>query len=278
MTKPSELTKYDNTKHVFQVYEMSRSGMSERAMAEALGVNRMTFRLWRERHPMFQEAIKKGQKAIAPNGKISFQDYVYKQLPEHIQKVWDQLSAIEAFAKGGPTAPHIERVLGPHGVNVRKYLFIHALVQSNFNPSEACKRLNIKRETFVTWAKEKDFRQLMDEIMWHKKNFFEGALVAAVERGETSAILFVNKTLNRDRGYGEKIDVSHEHTHEVNVNMIRVDELNLPLETRKKILDAMRAKKMDVTPALPAHEDVIDAEIVSKPQEEEVWEYKEDDE
>ena len=52
-----------------------------------------------------------------------------------------------------------------------------------------------------------------------------------------------NKTFNKSRGYTEKVDIgisgniNHQH------NIVHIDNLNLPIETRKQILDELRRAK-----------------------------------
>ena len=86
---------------------------------------------------------------------------------------------------------------------------------------------------------------MIEEIEWHKCNFFEEALVDLVAMRNPGAVMFVNRTKNADRGYSEKIQVEHSGAIATSVS---VDELELPMETRKELLRAVRASKViDVT-------------------------------
>ena len=87
-----------------------------------------------------------------------------------------------------------------------------------------------------------------------KKNFFESSLIGLVEEGHPGAVIFANKTVNADRGYSEKLRI--EHTAQGN-DLIDINELELDLDTRKKILDAIRSKK--AKPVLELREPSLDA-------------------
>jgi hypothetical protein len=90
-----------------------------------------------------------------------------------------------------------------------------------------------------------------------KKHFFENALIDLTIMRNPFAVVHVNKTLNRDMGYGEKIEVEHTHTH----SMLPVEKfsmaLRLQIEAEMKAIQAEEAK--DSTLALGSgQEDAID--------------------
>ncbi len=87
-----------------------------------------------------------------------------------------------------------------------------------------------------------------------KKDLFESALVGLVKQGEPSAVVFANKTLNRDRGYNDKVEVTH-----VLGEQHSVEDLQLSLEQRKEILAAIRDAQ---TKKLPDNTHVLEAEFV----------------
>jgi len=225
-------------------YELARSGISEQRMAQALGVAVSTLRKWKTNKPALADAIKRGKGSLDDNTPTqTFQQYIYQKLPEHLMQLYNEIEACESESNG---IQKVEALLSKHGKRARQHLFLHALVSGNFNVSRACSMVNISRKTFEHWVtNEPEFHELMEEIDFHKKNYFESALVGLVARGDSSATIFVNKTINRDRGYNEKIDlnvsgnIEHEHLHA----HIAVDELQLRLETRKEILEAIRNRK-----------------------------------
>jgi hypothetical protein len=149
----------------------------------------------------------------------------------------------------------IEELLDGHGIRAKQHLFIYALTQSMFNVSASMRKLGIARNTYEAWkTSDPEFAELVREIHWHKENFFESALIGRVASGDTAAIIHVAKTKLRDRGYNEKIEIEHTGSinHEHTINVI---DLDLPLDVRRTILEAVRAHQAtltDVTTPMPA--------------------------
>lgn len=193
----------------------------------------------------FYQSVQKGkypdlalakEMAEGRRGSGTLSDYIFKQLSPEAQALWEKIKFWDE--EGANTYTQIERILKGQTKKLRQELFVHALVNSSFDPSEAMRIVGISRQTYELWrAHDLDFRQLIEEIQWHKRNFFEKALHNLVEERHPAAVLFVNRTINADRGYGEKMKVEHEVTHGV-----RLEELDLDVETQRKILDAIRRK------------------------------------
>lgn len=225
-----------NNSYVFKAYELAKAGFSDKRIAEGMGITQVTLRSWRDKFPIMADAIEEGRTKRGLKGGETFIEYVYKQLPEELRAIWVEIERIEDEELG---PGRIEELFRDKSMRVRQHLFIHAYVDSNFNASEACRRLNIPRPTFESWKREEAFNMLIDEINWHKQNFFEGALVGLVRQGDTTATIFANKTLNRDRGYNDKqeISVNHNHSHS---HSIDIDALPLPIDIKKLILEAVR--------------------------------------
>jgi transposase len=230
-------------------YELAKSGMSEIKMAQALGVSTVTLRKWKDTKPALRFAIEKASSNGGSENMSTVQDfheYIYQKLPSHLAKIWDEIQAVEHEDN---SILKIEAMLKGAGKRGRQHLFLHALVTSNFNVSRACSMMNMSRKTFENWVtNEPEFGELMQEIDFHKKNFFEAALIGLVAGGDSSATIFVNKTINRDRGYNDKIEldvrgsVQHEHLHA----HIPMDELNLSLDVKREILKAIRFRNQSI--------------------------------
>jgi hypothetical protein len=187
---------------IFKAYDLAKVGSSEYKIAAALGVERQTVRNWRKMHPLFDKAIKIGKRTSQAGGTNTFIDYVYGMLPKELKSVWDEMQSYgENLSRS-----KIEALLWDKGKRFRQHLFIHALVHCNFNASEACRKVGITYDALQKWQ-EKDpiFTDLLTEVHIHKKNFFEGALINLIANGDTSATIFANKTINRDRGYSDKL-------------------------------------------------------------------------
>jgi len=226
-----------------EVYNLARSGLKEGQMAAALGISLPTFRSWERKKKAFKSAIQKGRKEYRGrnNKTASFEDYVYKRLSKDLRLTWNRICKLDK-KKGG--LEKIEAILDRKGRRVRQELFLHAWISGNFSISEALRKVNISRNTLERWKKEDpEFAKLVKQIPWYRKNFFEDHLSRLVAGGDSSAIIFVNRTYNRDRGYNEKFDIDMNLSGELNQNVMSVDVLKLPLETRKEILKSLRKNK-----------------------------------
>ncbi len=240
--KPKATTEAAETKHLrrwkpeyaFRIYDLSKTGMAVAHIAGALGVRPGTLAVWLEHDPQAKAARSEGLKVYESNSQ-TFQEYVFDQLPPELQATWQRLDEIKDGGVQG-----IEAALANTGKRGRQYLFLNALVATNFNPSAACRMVNITKRTFDLWLNEDpEFADLLAHMKWHKANLFESKLIELVKAGDTSAVLFANKTMNKDRGYGEKVEVEHTHTHRVGIQLEDLEPF-LDLEAKKAILEAVR--------------------------------------
>lgn len=225
---------------VIQVYELVKSGMSETSVSKVIGVSVDTFRRWGKKKTHFGLAIKAGRKVrrVGKNGGLNFQDYVFKRLSGPLRKIWRKINRLDE-AKSG--VEKIEALLDKGGVRVRQHLFIYAWVRSNFSISYAMRKLNISRSVFNKWKnKDREFAALVDEINWHKLNFFEDHFTSLVAGGCVPATIHGVKTMCRSRGYGDKLGLDITGTVEVNQNIIFMDDLGLSVKVKKIILKAIR--------------------------------------
>jgi len=226
---------------IFKTYDCAKEGLSIKDVASLIGIDQRTFK----RSKKLVSAMKAGQKICAKNSKeagFSFSNYVYKKLPGNLKKVWKDITAIEKSTNG---VEKVECILNKSGIKVRQYLFIHAWVSSNFCISKAMRKVNISRGMFDRWCQDADFLQLVNEIDICKKDLFEEKLCQLVLQGNPRAIIHVNKTKNRDRGYGDKTIL--EIQGHVQHSLVSVDVLNtLPLEERQHLLEAVRNHKKQV--------------------------------
>ena len=221
-------------------YELARDGLKNTEVAEVLNVTPVTFQGWLASKPKLRDAVDRGREVKGGTGALMLRDYIYGKMPEHLKELWDDINVVAESENG---IRRVEALFELHGEKARQHLFLYALTTSNFFATQACRLTNVSKGMLDDWCQnDPDFSELLDEIHWHKGNFFESALLNLVQRGDTSAIQMVNRTYNRERGYGDqlKIDVTKEvkHTHTV----VLVDDLKLPLETRKSILEAHRGK------------------------------------
>src|SRR5204863_5499056 len=137
---------------------------------------------------------------------------------------------------------------------VKQEIFFKALLGTYFNVSHACQLAgtnvaNVREK----WMLDKEFKRLYDEIQNQRGDFYETALMKLVDKGDPTAVIFVNKTYNKDRGYHEKIKLEIGRSEQDQV----IEKEKLSLETRRLILEEIRSKeKLQLT-------EVIDAEVIS---------------
>jgi hypothetical protein len=228
---------------VILAFEMCKAGASDTQIAKMMNVQDRTLRKWREKKPEFNHAFMKGRKSRQKeNGCETFLEYVYGRLPEELQAIWNDIMAVSEH----PNAlKKVEFLLEGCGIRARQHLLLYALVHFNFDMAKALGSLNIPRGAFRDWViADPEFADLMDHMHEYKKDFFEGALTGLVAQGDPNAIIFVNKTFNADRGYEDKKNVKIDAKHDINMDgKLTIDDLDVPLEVKKQVLEAYRQKK-----------------------------------
>jgi len=230
-----------NDSFIIRAYELIKSGLTEAQAARALGISKPTFLDWERKKKSFRSAVQLGRNAYRNgNGQVlSFRDYVFQRLSANLKELWNKINKLDEADSG---VEKIEAILSGQGKEVRQHLFIYSWTASNFSISQALRKVNISRSTFDLWKnKDPDFAALVDEIDWHKKNFFEDHLCTLVAGGDTTATVFANRTYNRQRGYNEKFDV--EVSGGLQNTVVNVEEMNLPIDVRKEILKSLRLQQ-----------------------------------
>lgn len=240
-------------KYYLDSYLMAKDGKSNNQIAKLLGVPTNMYKKWILKKKYLRSALKEGRKDQGASGSKQFLDYVYGCLPANLKPIWEE---IEQSEEGFTKSERVEGLIMKGGVRAKQHLFLHALVCSDFNPSEACRRIGITKTELDKWRRESKFSQIMEEFHEHKKNFFEGSLIRLVKRGDASAVIFANRTINRDRGYNERTDVNVSVTN----TLINIEDLNLPLDIRKVILEAINKKEEQETKLLEDKSNIIEAE------------------
>jgi len=228
-----------------RVYQLARTGIPGKSIAIALQISFASYISWKKKFPALKKAEQLGKNAFQENKKgqgpiEKFYDVVYQHLAPELKTLWNKINAIERTPHG---VLRIETLLKDNGKRAHQQLFVYALTVFNFNYNRACSSTHVSKRRLDLWIEtDHGFSELLDTIQWHQKNYYEGALLDLVESGDTAAIMMVNKSINADRGYNPSLNVNvngkvqHEHVH------IHVDDLDLPLETRKQILLAVRKK------------------------------------
>lgn len=225
----------------FLAYEYSKGGFKDTKIAKLLSVPLSTFRDWKSRKPLLKKALRMGRDSkFGANSDFSFQDFVLGKLSPENQKLYKKIVKLDNTKSG---LAKIEALLTGQGLRARQSLFVHSWLSGNFNLSKALRRVGINRGTFERWCRDPQFRDMVNEIDDIKGDFFEEHLIKLVKKGSESATVFANKTYNQKRGYQQKsaVDVTHsgtvEHTHKV----VPMESLDLPIRTRRRILEAIRS-------------------------------------
>lgn len=232
--------------YILTIYRMVRLGVHEGEICKMLGVSRDTLWTWRQKYVELEEAY-----AIAQRERADMTDlpsWVFSRLSPELQVLWNKIKKWERKPAG---AGQIELILQDHGKNVRQQLFLHALVSNSFSPSRAMACVNVTKKELDNWINSDfEFSALVEEIQYHKKNFFEESLVKLVAEGNPAAIMFANKTLNKDRGYAPHATIQHNVSGMVGHAVFDLAEImdELDMDTRLKVLDAIRRKE---TAAIP---------------------------
>lgn len=226
-----KIAKWDDGYYV-KAYRAARGGVSDGGIAGLLGVSPPTLAAWREDKPALDEAIRQAR----DERHDVFRDYVWERLGPEEQATWDEINRV---ADEPNATARMDAMFAEKGKAMRQSLFVYAWVRNGFNMAKAARAVGVTSRQVRVWQEDDlDFADLIREIDVQKKHFFQDALMQLVAEGDTSAVLFANRTYNRD-WYGERHEVSIEKR--VEQTVVHIDALNLPLETRRQLLAAMAA-------------------------------------
>jgi len=247
-------------KFIIDIYSMARDGMSEVVMSKKLGITRPCFTQWRNKHKSVRYALKKAKEDRRKGTNLNWTEYVSRQLPTRLQSIWSKITEYGCDATG---YGKVEKLLSKETHRVRQELLVYAILISGFSLSKALKKVAIPRGTFVHWAEtDPDFVELLTEVEEIKKDFFEEGLIKLIKAGDSPATIHGNKTLNRDRGYGEVIE--QRISGMVGIASLPIGELNLPPEILRAILQAVEARENKQKTLPSGVDNVIDVKNTSQ--------------
>lgn len=108
-------------------------------------------------------------------------------------------------------------------ISDKKKKIIAALTEAHGIVSDACKMVNISRETFYKWKREDEkFSKQADEAGEVAIDYVESQLYKLIKEQNPAAIIFYMKTKGRTRGYIERYQVDQTITD----NRIKVEVNN----------------------------------------------------
>ncbi len=249
-TKQKPTVKWDE-RFIIRAYKLAEAGQTDAQIARELGVAKENFHRWVDAHPGLKLALQEARNP--PKNPDALREYVYGRLPDHLQELWDRIDYCQDADSGYERA---RALLANHGDNALQHLFLYGLTRSHFNPSRVCSMLGIRKERLERWLKDDpDFAELLEYVHQGKGDFFEAALIGKVEEGDVAAILHVNRTYNKARGYGDSVKVegrvggkvSHVHSGRVeNLHVhVGLGELQLSRECATELMEKYLAKKRE---------------------------------
>jgi transposase len=230
-------------KIALRVYSLLLDGLNAHQIAEMVGITYTTLKRWRLEYGLLRFAYREAAKRTEKGGKHSIIEYIYGRLSKKNKKIWNKIE--DLGDKDDKGYDRIRRYFDRKAdAETQKMLFLHALTENHFNPSEACKKICIPYAWVKGWIKDDyDFAMLVDEIEFHKKRMGEASLLKLVKQGDVAATIFFNKTKNRDLGYGDELKVKHEGSVDHNVRgTIELGEELMGLlskGTRRELLGAL---------------------------------------
>jgi hypothetical protein len=87
----------------------------------------------------------------------------------------------------------------------RKKIFLVVLEEALGNISQACKIVDIERQTYYQWYhKDEKFKKKIDDLQEVAKDFVESKLMGNIRDGKETSIIFYLKSKAKDRGYIEQ--------------------------------------------------------------------------
>lgn len=240
------------------MYELAAGGLSNKQIAQAMGISCERFRGWVKDKEVVRKTLERARMPRETLG--NFIGNLKGRMAEETKEMWEKLTAWH----NEPNAVRkIEKLFQDRGESARQELFVNALFAFNFNIADACRFVNISRAIFNRWVlSEPGFAELIDEVREAMSDIFVSNLVKASNSGDVSATIFGCKTLAKDRGFAEKLEV--EHTHK---GSIAIEEMNLSPKILRELRDAFK-EKVGESRGLPDYsqddDDVIDVEYTKK--------------
>lgn len=107
-----------------------------------------------------------------------------------------------AMAKAKKTKEQTDK---SYTIPQKKKRFIEALEKKLGNISDACKAMNMSRQTFYDWKEQDDdFKEDVENVKEGLLDLAESKLLENIKKNENIAIIFFLKTKGKQRGYIEK--------------------------------------------------------------------------
>lgn len=207
-----------------------------------------------KKHPELQQAK---EAADRNRVKSKLANYALSHLSPECRKIWNKLESLDTYEE-------IDELFKGKSVRLRQQLFCHAILHTGYDVSKACSLVGINRGVMNKWRDDLEFMAMLEEVQFHKKNFFENGIVALCHDLHPGALIFANRTINADRGYNEKLEITGQKQVLGPVTDFDISDLELDLETQRKILAAI--EKWKKTHAVELEEDYDEEDSPAKIQ------------
>jgi len=93
----------------------------------------------------------------------------------------------------------------------KKAQMIKALEKSLGVITTACKQVGIDRQTHYNWYNaDSEYKSKVDDLKNVTLDFAESQLHKQIQEGNTTATIFLLKTLGKKRGYVERQEIQHD--------------------------------------------------------------------
>ena len=116
--------------------------------------------------------------------------------------------------KGKVTKRFIENFAGLE-LSKQQQQVLRIFVKKSCNINKTCTAANISRVTFWRWEKDsKDFRLAVKLCRDFLVDLAESKLKVHLNKGNVDVAKFISKTLGKDRGYTEKIEIDFQQARE----------------------------------------------------------------
>jgi len=239
-TKKRVRGKWSNRYYVL-FYRLAVKGYNDKKIAASCGVPIDTFNTWKKKKPTVKWLLKEARKPGGESSVDNVLEFIYNRLPPEHKKLYDEIMSVSG-KKEKNGYERVRKLLENHGDETKKMLFLYAIVNSNFNKSEACRKICISTDVLARWMRDKNFVKMLDNVQEGLHDFYEGALVQAVGDGDTQAIIFANRTKNKARGYGDKLEVDHTHKGRIDhSHTFQLDIEKLSLKAQREVFDQIEA-------------------------------------
>ena len=191
----------------------------------------------KKRLPLLQDLRdKKKEEEKTPEGMGPW-PFVWGLLPPALRPLWEEIGNVHRT--WGLNLYDLLKETPRHHL---QQMFLFSYAEMSFDTSRALLTLAMTRDDLEKWIRtDVDFNTAWRAMIWHKRNVYEMCLLKVCLAGAPTAVVFANKTQNAQRGYIER-DIKNvlDGANATKTEPIPVDQLELPLEVRKQMLEAVR--------------------------------------